>query len=125
MHTKNGGAKGIRTPDLLHAMQTRYQLRHSPAAHQEHECSAGGTQTAYRFLAHVSYQTEPSDRAAAYAPSRKACRRDQSPADWVQTSQAAQTPRRRRNPPVTLTSVSTEGSDQPAAMHPSNAHPDK
>ena len=26
-----GGAKGIRTPDLLHAMQTRYQLRHSPA----------------------------------------------------------------------------------------------
>ena len=26
------GAKGIRTPDLLHAMQTRYQLRHSPAA---------------------------------------------------------------------------------------------
>ena len=30
---KRGGAKGIRTPDLLHAMQTRYQLRHSPAAH--------------------------------------------------------------------------------------------
>ena len=28
-----GGAKGVRTPDLLHAMQTRYQLRHSPAAH--------------------------------------------------------------------------------------------
>jgi hypothetical protein len=27
---KPGGAKGIRTPDLLHAMQTRYQLRHSP-----------------------------------------------------------------------------------------------
>jgi hypothetical protein len=26
-----GGAKGIRTPDLLHAMQTRYQLRHSPS----------------------------------------------------------------------------------------------
>ena len=25
------GAKGIRTPDLLHAMQTRYQLRHSPS----------------------------------------------------------------------------------------------
>src|ERR1700756_3666010 len=28
------GAKGIRTPDLLHAMQTRYQLRHSPATHR-------------------------------------------------------------------------------------------
>ena len=26
----SGGGKGIRTPDLLHAMQTRYQLRHSP-----------------------------------------------------------------------------------------------
>src|SRR5690606_31210031 len=27
----NGGAKGIRTPDLFHAMEARYQLRHSPA----------------------------------------------------------------------------------------------
>ena len=26
-----GGAEGIRTPDPLHAMQVRYQLRHSPA----------------------------------------------------------------------------------------------
>ncbi len=25
-----GGAEGIRTPDPLHAMQVRYQLRHSP-----------------------------------------------------------------------------------------------
>ena len=25
-----GGARGSRTPDLLHAMQTRYQLRYSP-----------------------------------------------------------------------------------------------
>ena len=24
------GAKGIRTPDPLHAMEMRYQLRHSP-----------------------------------------------------------------------------------------------
>ena len=32
---KCGGAKGIRTPDLLHAMQTRYQLRHSPATQQD------------------------------------------------------------------------------------------
>src|SRR5690348_7773939 len=28
-----GGAEGIRTPDLLVANETRYQLRHSPAAH--------------------------------------------------------------------------------------------
>lgn len=27
---RSGGAKGIRTPDLLHAMEARYQLRHSP-----------------------------------------------------------------------------------------------
>ena len=27
----SGGGKGIRTPDLLHAMETRYQLRHTPA----------------------------------------------------------------------------------------------
>ena len=27
-----GGAEGIRTPDPLHAMQVRYQLRHSPIA---------------------------------------------------------------------------------------------
>ena len=26
-----GGAKGIRTPDLLVANETRYRLRHSPA----------------------------------------------------------------------------------------------
>ena len=26
----SGGAKGIRTPDPLHAMEMRYQLRHSP-----------------------------------------------------------------------------------------------
>ena len=26
----NRGAKGIRTPDPLHAMEMRYQLRHSP-----------------------------------------------------------------------------------------------
>jgi hypothetical protein len=28
---KPSGAMGIRTPDLLHAMEARYQLRHSPA----------------------------------------------------------------------------------------------
>jgi uncharacterized protein YraI len=27
---KTSGAEGIRTPDPLHAMQVRYQLRHSP-----------------------------------------------------------------------------------------------
>ena len=57
-----GGAKGIRTPDLLHAMQTRYQLRHSPAAHLEAAIRrpVGGTQLAYRFLARVSYWAKSS-----------------------------------------------------------------
>ena len=30
--TNFGGAEGTRTPDPLHAMEVRYQLRHSPAA---------------------------------------------------------------------------------------------
>jgi hypothetical protein len=30
-----GGAEGTRTPDPLHAMEVRYQLRHSPAARDE------------------------------------------------------------------------------------------
>ena len=30
MHNYIGGAKGSRTPDLLNAIQTRYQLRYSP-----------------------------------------------------------------------------------------------
>src|SRR5699024_7503299 len=29
-HSFSSGAKGIRTPDLFHAMEARYQLRHSP-----------------------------------------------------------------------------------------------
>ena len=32
MRDKRGGAEGTRTPDPLHAMQVRYQLRHSPDA---------------------------------------------------------------------------------------------
>lgn len=31
-----GGAKGIRTPDLLNAIQTRYQLRHNPTSDYRH-----------------------------------------------------------------------------------------
>ena len=30
-HTDSGGAKGNRTPDLLDANETRYQLRYSPS----------------------------------------------------------------------------------------------
>ena len=31
-HGFSSGAKGIRTPDLFHAMEARYQLRHSPSS---------------------------------------------------------------------------------------------
>src|ERR1700749_672156 len=58
---KTSGAKGIRTPDLLHAMQTRYQLRHSPATCKTPVpgCPLGGTWIAYRVREHVSYSIAP------------------------------------------------------------------
>ena len=37
----HGGAEGIRTPDLLIANETRYQLRHSPLRQQEYQRSRG------------------------------------------------------------------------------------
>src|SRR5699024_3751285 len=33
-YATQGGAKGIRTPDLLHALEARYQLRRSPNDHR-------------------------------------------------------------------------------------------
>lgn len=38
------GGKGIRTPDLLHAMETRYQLRHTPEHSIYLKVSAHGMQ---------------------------------------------------------------------------------
>ena len=38
-----GGAEGIRTPDPLHAMQVRYQLRHSP----KNQCFSGTSSTGF------------------------------------------------------------------------------
>ena len=38
----SGGAEGTRTPDPLHAMEVRYQLRHSPAMF----CGPAGTNPA-------------------------------------------------------------------------------
>ena len=41
---KDGGAKGIRTPDLLNAIQTRYQLRHNPVSFKYHTTFLSGCQ---------------------------------------------------------------------------------
>jgi D-aminopeptidase len=52
-------------------MQTRYQLRHSPAAHPKAAIRrpVGGTQLAYRFFARVSYSPNaPPSAAARCAP---------------------------------------------------------
>ena len=38
-----GGAEGIRTPDLLIANETRYQLRHSPENDGNHNTGVAGT----------------------------------------------------------------------------------
>ena len=38
--TNCGGAKGIRTPDPLHAMEMRYQLRYSPVRKKERLAAA-------------------------------------------------------------------------------------
>ena len=39
-----GGPEGIRTPDLLHAMEARYQLRHRPkrVRNPTAVCTSGG-----------------------------------------------------------------------------------
>ena len=44
------GAKGSRTPDLLNAIQTRYQLRHSPSG-------AHYSKFAWVFQAKLKYQS--------------------------------------------------------------------
>ena len=64
-----GGAKGIRTPDLLIANETRYQLRHSPMRFDRSKRLADST---------TSRPAEPSsDQPEA------ACRASPSPAsDW-------------------------------------------
>src|SRR5690242_2771568 len=45
-----GGAKGIRTPDLLDANESRYQLRHSPWSVAQATSQSAGTETRRRSL---------------------------------------------------------------------------
>ena len=62
-HTKNrhpdrmsacGGARGIRTPDLLIANETRYQLRHSPKDSNSLAPSQSATQADHRRVRHAA-----------------------------------------------------------------------
>ena len=72
-HTKNrhpdrmsacGGARGIRTPDLLIANETRYQLRHSPKDSNSLAPSQSAMQADYRRVRH---DTEPAHATAPRA----------------------------------------------------------
>ena len=72
-HTKNrhpdrmsacGGARGIRTPDLLIANETRYQLRHSPKDSNSLAPSQSATQADHRRVRH---DTEPTHATAPRA----------------------------------------------------------
>src|SRR5690348_72668 len=56
-----GGAEGIRTPDLLVANETRYQLRHSPVARGR----TRSEQKTYHPAALVPESGGPRRRAAA------------------------------------------------------------
>ncbi len=72
-HTKNrhpvrmsvcGGARGIRTPDLLIANETRYQLRHSPKDSNSLAPSQSAVQADHRRVRH---DTEPTHATAPRA----------------------------------------------------------
>ena len=76
-HTKNrhpdrmsacGGARGIRTPDLLIANETRYQLRHSPKDSNSLAPSQSATQADHRRVRHTmqsTHATAPQARRPA------------------------------------------------------------
>ena len=57
---KSSGGKGIRTPDLLHAMETRYQLRHTPVFCFDFVSRTGSTHLIYT---HFRYKTKSRFRA--------------------------------------------------------------
>src|SRR3954453_9781993 len=64
-----GGAEGTRTPDPLHAMEVRYQLRHSPAAPAEARATRGilanrrdGCEIGWGVPAHMSPRPPPTGR---------------------------------------------------------------
>ncbi len=66
---KDGGAKGIRTPDLLIANETRYQLRHSPKVYSHFS-------TANSPALHTPHQEASNTEFPAENPPPHSARRD-------------------------------------------------
>ena len=98
-HTKNrhpiqmsacGGARGIRTPDLLIANETRYQLRHSPKDSNSLAPSQSAVQADHRRVRHDTVME----------PNREPCRQRDSNECAI-----ANTPRR-KTPPALHTRAS-------------------
>ena len=69
-----GGAEGTRTPDPLHAMQVRYQLRHSPARNPSCGSPLWGRQSLAR------YPRRSPNRGRRTLRPRRSRRRSASPA---------------------------------------------
>ena len=78
-HTKNrhpdrmsacGGARGIRTPDLLIANETRYQLRHSPKDSNSLAPSQSAMQADHRRVRHDTEPTHARPRREPEGPRR-------------------------------------------------------
>ncbi len=81
------GAMGIRTPDLLHAMEARYQLRHSPASRRPVYRNRGTC---------VPHRDSP--RAATRLPAHGVERPRSWPADDGGSRRSSPAWRRRRSP---------------------------
>ena len=56
------GAEGIRTPDPLHAMQVRYQLRHSPIASPNERVTTRGILANRRARSEIGVRQEVRTR---------------------------------------------------------------
>jgi hypothetical protein len=78
-----GGAEGTRTPDPLHAMQVRYQLRHSPGL-----CLSGRTSRRSNLISLMHFRPARQSAPAAV------CRRATTAEGGIQPSS-----RERKNPP--------------------------
>src|SRR5215471_2208376 len=84
-----GGAMGIRTPDLLHAMQALYQLSYSPATH--------GRTLSHRSQRHASVQ-ETGAHSPRGGPGREPPRARATPRRTRASSPSLSPPRRARRP---------------------------